>query len=92
MSKVLLGTKHFESSLIAVIEAEGKKSTKIWMTGASPVDGAFLVPVPIEEVIEALRLARYREIAEDLARMTEHEEEGEERRAEEGEPATRSAS
>jgi hypothetical protein len=75
MSKVQLGTKLFESSLIAVLEAEGKKATKVWLNGASPIDGAFLVPLPLEEVIEALRLARFQEAAEDLAQLSQEEEE-----------------
>jgi hypothetical protein len=81
MSKVKLGTKYFESSLIAVLEAEGKNKTKIWMQGGSPVDGAFLISLPIDEVIAALRLARYQEVAEDLARASDSAEDQEQEAA-----------
>lgn len=73
MAKIKLGTKWFESSLIAVIEGD-KHRTKIWMQGSSPVDGAFLIPLPEEVVLEALKHARYQEIAEDLARAESAEE------------------
>ena len=79
MPLIQLGPKYFESSFIAVIEGEGKNHTKIWLNGSSPVDGAFIVPLPLDVVLTALAEARYREIAEDLARAerVEHAGEGE---------------
>ena len=67
MPLIQLGPKYFESSHISVIEGEGKNHTKIWLNGANPVDGAFLIPLPLAVVLEILEHARYREIAQDLA-------------------------
>lgn len=74
MPKIKLGTKYFEPSLIAVFEPVDKKHCKIWMQGASAIDGAFLVPVSADEVIVALQEAHFMEIAQDLARDVPMEE------------------
>lgn len=53
-----------------VFKAEGKNKVKIWTVGASAVDGAFLVNVPLEEVLEALSRARAAERGLDLLEMS----------------------
>lgn len=74
MAWIKLGTKNFQSDLIAAYESAGKDQTKIWLSGSSPVDGAFLVPLPEEAVTQALTHARYQEVAEDLFRNETAEE------------------
>lgn len=40
--------------------------TCIWVTGASAVDGALLIDLPVEEVVELLNAAQVRALADSL--------------------------
>jgi len=72
----------FNTDAITAVRAAalGKSKTHsiIYCIGHSPVDGGFLVAVPIHSVVEQLRDARFMEIVERLDDEQEAEEQIEE--------------
>ncbi len=70
---IKLGNAFFESDLIAVVRANGKKQTIIFTAGQPAVDGRFLINLPVEEVLDRIENARLNEIALRLAQAADEE-------------------
>jgi hypothetical protein len=64
---LLIGDDYFNTDNLAVIRpVDDGDQTAIFTTGASPVDGGFLVDVATDEVFDLVHSARLMEIAQML--------------------------
>ena len=62
-----LGEYYIELSHITCLRPAGRYHTSVWVTGQSAVDGAFLVDLPIDEVLELIQEGRLTQVAIELA-------------------------
>lgn len=62
-----LGDHWIEHSLITCIKQADEETTSVWLVGQSAVDGAFLVDLPFDKVMELYQEACYQRAARRLA-------------------------
>jgi hypothetical protein len=68
-----LGGMWVQSAHVVAVKAAGKR-TSVWTTGASAVDGAFLIDEDVDTVMEALRAIQAEEFASGLIAEMEEQQ------------------
>jgi hypothetical protein len=58
---------YYNAELIAAVRHVSKSKCAIFFSNSSPVDGGFLIDLPISSVLALLREARFSELAEMIA-------------------------